>query len=78
MKCNRCGADLNKSDVCPGCGANVRIYKKAVSLSNVFYNDGLEKAGVRDLTGATTALRQSLKLDKNNIDARNLLGVIYF
>ncbi len=78
MKCNRCGADLNKSDVCPGCGSNVRMYKKAVSLSNVFYNDGLEKASVRDLTGATTALRQSLKLDKNNIDARNLLGLIYY
>jgi tetratricopeptide (TPR) repeat protein len=54
------------------------MYKKAVSLSNVFYNDGLEKASVRDLTGATTALRQSLKLDKNNIDARNLLGLIYY
>ena len=78
MKCNRCGADLNKSDICPGCGANVKIYKKAVSLSNIFYNDGLEKAGVRDLTGAVAALRQSLKLDKNNIDARNLLGLIYY
>ncbi|ADL34886.1 TPR domain-containing protein [Butyrivibrio proteoclasticus B316] len=78
MKCNRCGAELDKSDVCPGCGANVRIYKKTVSLSNRFYNEGLEKATVRDLTGAVSALRQSLKLDKNNIDARNLLGLVYY
>ena len=78
MKCNRCGAELDKSDVCPSCGENVRLYKKTVSLSNVFYNEGLEKAGVRDLTGAVVSLRQSLKLDKNNIPARNLLGLIYY
>ncbi len=78
MKCNRCGTELNKGDICPGCGANVRTYRRLVSLSNVYYNDGLERAGVRDLTGATEALKQSLKLDKNNIDARNLLGLIYY
>ncbi|WP_029232383.1 tetratricopeptide repeat protein [Butyrivibrio sp. VCB2006] len=78
MKCNRCGAELDKSDVCPGCGTNVRIYKKIVSLSNKFYNEGLEKAAVRDMTGAVNALRQALKLDKNNIDARNLLGLVYY
>jgi len=44
----------------------------------MYYNDGLEKAGVRDLTGAITSLRQSLKFNKNNIDARNLLGLVYF
>ncbi|SFU71022.1 tetratricopeptide repeat protein [Butyrivibrio sp. INlla21] len=54
------------------------IYKKLVSLSNVFYNEGLEKATVRDLTGAMESLHQSLKLDKNNINARNLLGLIYY
>ena len=78
MKCFSCGAELDKTDVCPGCGANVKTYKRIVSLSNVFYNEGLEKASVRDMTGAVTALRQSLKLDKNNIDARNLLGLVYY
>ncbi len=78
MKCYRCGAELDKSEICPGCGTNVRIYKKTIRLSNRFYNEGLEKAGVRDMTGAVSALRQSLKLDKNNIDARNLLGLVYY
>lgn len=54
------------------------IYKKLVSLSNVFYNQGLEKAAVRDLTGAIESLHTSLKLDKNNINARNLLGLVYY
>lgn len=78
MKCFSCGTQLNNGDTCPGCGAKVKTYKKLVSLSNVFYNEGLEKAGVRDMTGAIESLRQSLKLDKNNIDARNLLGLVYF
>jgi len=52
--------------------------KKLESFSNYFYNDGLEKAGVRDLSGAIESLQQSLRMDKNNIDARNLLGLIYY
>ncbi|MDR2044648.1 MAG: tetratricopeptide repeat protein [Clostridium sp.] len=46
--------------------------------SNRLYNEGLEKAGVRDLTGAVISLRQCLRLNKNHIKARNLLGLIYF
>ena len=51
---------------------------KLISLSNRLYNIGLEKALVRDLSGAVSALRESLKFDKNNIDARNLLGLVYY
>ncbi|MCR5310773.1 MAG: hypothetical protein K6E32_05065, partial [Lachnospiraceae bacterium] len=54
------------------------LYKKIVYKSNRLYNEGLEKAGVRDFTGAISCLRQSLRLNKENIDARNLLGLIYF
>ena len=78
MRCANCNTELNNTDICPGCGRNVRTYKKMVSLSNRLYNEGLEKANVRDLSGAVASLRQSLKLDKNNIDARNLLGLIYY
>ncbi|MBP3280406.1 MAG: hypothetical protein J6M44_15775, partial [Butyrivibrio sp.] len=51
---------------------------RLASLSNRFYNEGLEKASVRDMTGAVSSLRDSLKFNKNNIDARNLLGLIYY
>ena len=78
MKCYNCGATLSKDDFCTACGANVRLYKEIIYLSNAFYNDGLNKARVRDLSGAIVSLEQSLKCNKNNIDARNLLGLIYF
>jgi len=47
-------------------------------VSNMYYNDALEKAGVRDLSGAIVSLRHSLKFNKNNIEARNLLGLVYY
>ncbi len=46
--------------------------------SNAYYNDALEKAAVRDLSGAIESLRTSLRFYKMNIDARNLLGLVYF
>ena len=78
MFCYNCGCQLSEHDFCTACGADVSLYKKIMSMSNRFYNDGLEKAGVRDLTGAINSLRQSLKFNKNNIEARNLLGLVYF
>lgn len=78
MFCYNCGCQLSEHDFCTACGADVYLYKKIMFVSNMYYNDGLEKAEVRDLTGAITSLRQSLKFNKNNIDARNLLGLVYF
>lgn len=78
MICYNCGCRLSEHDFCTSCGIDVSIYKRIISASNRFYNDGLEKAGVRDLTGAIISLRQSLKFDKHNIEARNLLGLVYF
>lgn len=78
MFCYSCGCHLSEHDFCTACGADVSLYKKIIQVSNMYYNQGLEKAGVRDLTGAISSLRQSLKFNKNNIDARNLLGLVYF
>ncbi len=78
MVCYQCGCTLSEHDFCTSCGADVALYKKIIYISNRFYNEGLEKANVRDLTGAITSLRQSLKFNKNNVEARNLLGLVYF
>ena len=52
--------------------------KKIIYQSNYWYNDGLRKAQIRDMSGAVTSLRKSLSYNGNNIDARNLLGLVYY
>lgn len=78
MFCYNCGCRLSEHDFCTSCGVDVIRYKKIMSIANMYYNDGLAKAKVRDLTGAITSLRQCLKFNKNHIEARNLLGLVYF
>ena len=80
MNCMNCGAFLADKDLdyCPHCGCNVLIQKKVDYLSKFYYNQGLEKASIRDLSGAINCLKQSLTYDKRNIQARNLLGLVYF
>lgn len=78
MECFNCGCLLTENDFCTNCGADVRVYKRIIAASNRYYNIGLERAGVRNLSGAAESLRQCLKLNKNHVDARNLLGLIYY
>ena len=52
--------------------------KKIVYQSNYWYNDGLRKAQIRDMSGAIVSLRSSLQFNRENIAARNLLGLVYY
>lgn len=52
--------------------------KKIVYQSNYWYNDGLKKAQIRDMSGAEKSLRISLQFNRENIAARNLLGLVYY
>jgi len=78
MICYVCGNDVADEPICPYCGANVALYCKLIRLSNKYYNDGLTKAKVRNLTGAAESLLMSLDYDNSNVDARNLLGLVYY
>ncbi len=78
MFCYHCGYELGAKNICPNCGTDIRKFRRIVYLSNHYYNVGLERAQVRDISGAIAALRQSLRFYKENIDARNLLGLCYF
>lgn len=51
---------------------------KLIYQSNFWYNDGLRKANIRDLSGAIVSLRRSLQYNRSNIAARNLLGLVYY
>lgn len=78
MKCYKCGSELSSLDYCNKCGAEVGAYKKIIVMSNTYYNMGLQKANIRDLSGAAELLRRSVGLYKRNIEARNLLGLVYY
>jgi len=52
--------------------------RRCAYISNSYYNKGLHLATERNLTGAAECLKNSLKFNKHNTPARNLLGLIYF
>ena len=54
------------------------MMQRIIHLSNAYYNDGLLKAEVRNLSGAIISLKKSLKFNKYNTNARNLLGLVYY
>ncbi|MBQ4177538.1 MAG: tetratricopeptide repeat protein, partial [Lachnospiraceae bacterium] len=78
MKCIYCGATIGSEEYCTNCGADLTLPRRIVRISNLLYNRALEKAQVRDLSGAISLLQRSLKFNKENTDARNLLGLCYF
>lgn len=69
---------VDGEDVCPHCGGSIKTYRRILACSEVLYNKGLEQAQVRDLSGAIPNLKESLRYNKYNTKARNLLGLIYF
>lgn len=79
MRCPRCDANVkDTAKLCSFCGQDLSVIHYVRRISNTYYNMGLEKAQVRDLSGAITVLKKSLQYNKQNSDARNLLGLIYY
>lgn len=78
MECLNCGAPILENGHCSSCGMSYKLLAKAYNTSNYYYNLGLDRASVRDLTGAIDALDLALKYNKQNINARNLLGLIHY
>ena len=77
MICYKCGQEVGDAKRCPNCGASLAIFLRVRRISNSYYNLGLQQASVRNLSGAVESLKNSLKFNKYNIDARNLLGLVY-
>lgn len=78
LNCKHCGGSIAVTGYCTRCGLKIDYVNKALNSSKYYYNIGLDKARVRDMTGAEEALKLALKYDKMNIDARNLLGLVYY
>lgn len=79
MNCPRCGFEMGRNRrYCEQCGADMAVAMRLYRLSNRYYNEGLARAKVRDLSGAIMMLKKSLENNKHNINARNLLGLVYY
>jgi tetratricopeptide (TPR) repeat protein len=78
MKCPICGYKFNKGSICPSCKENAAVRAKAYNISVRLYNKGLEQAKSKDLSGAVESLKRSVLFDKNNVNARNVLGLVYY
>ena len=50
--------------------------KRNHQIANSYYNLGLEKAQIRDLSGAAECLKKSINFNKYQTDARNIMGLI--
>lgn len=79
MNCPKCGFEMGRNRrYCDRCGTDMAVMMRLYRLSNRYYNEGLARAKVRDLSGAVLMLRKSLEHNKRNINARNLLGLVYY
>lgn len=76
--CPICKSELNEKEYCAKCKMPISIYKKFKDSSKLFYNQGLQRAKSRDLSGAVEVLNRCIEYDKQNMDGRNLLGLVYF
>ena len=68
--CLYCGKPVGPKGYCLGCGLGQDFLRKADNTSLYYYNMGLDRARVHDLTGAIEALGMSLRYNKSNIDSR--------
>ena len=77
-KCPYCGNIIKQGLFCNVCLERIEPFKKIWDKSAFYYNKGLEAARRKELSLACTFLQKSITLYHYNIDARNLLGLIYF
>lgn len=78
MECPKCGGIINNRGKCMNCKLDVDLYIKTQEISIKLYNKGLEQANIRDFSSAIQTLNKSIKFNKSNYLARNVLGLIYY
>jgi tetratricopeptide (TPR) repeat protein len=79
MVCPKCGREnAAGSALCDNCGMDLLLYGKVCKISDKLYNKGLRQARESDLSGAIESLTKSVEFNRHNIQARNLLGLLYY
>lgn len=78
MICPNCKAKNSKGYTCTNCGIDIVFFTKTVKVSTTLYNKALYNAKEMNLSLAIDLLNKSITFNKNNYQARNLLGLIYY
>lgn len=78
MTCPNCGKEYSYGSTCPYCNVDTVLFTGTVRTSDTLYNKALGKIKVSDLSGAVDCLSKSIYINKNNTQARNLLGLIQY
>jgi len=78
VTCPNCGRQFEDGKICPFCNVDTALYAGTVRISEALYNNGLAKIKVSDLSGAIDCLSRSISVNKNNTQARNLLGLVQY
>lgn len=78
MQCPNCQATYTSGNKCPQCNIDTVLYMGIVRLSDKLYNQGLDRLKNADFTYGIEALKKSVNVNKNNVPARNLLGLALF
>jgi len=78
MQCPNCQKEYNEGNVCPSCNVDAVLFAGTVRLSDKLYNKGLVKLNNGDLSQGIELLTRSVSVNKNNVPARNLLGLALF
>lgn len=76
--CPYCGKEIKGESICEGCHKDLTWAQKIYEKSNGCYIKGYHEAKARNLTTASVYLKKAIQFNKYHIQARNLLGLVYF
>lgn len=78
VKCPYCNNRVEVTQDCPICQAKIDWVTPLYNKSDYYYNKGYFYAKGRELSKAIPYLEKAIYFNKYNINAKNLLGLIYF
>ena len=77
MRCYKCGCVFQQMTHVPSV-VQMSLYTKRLPGFQIYITTKVLRSRVRDLSGAIETLKVSLMINKYNINARNLLGLVYY
>ena len=78
MNCPNCNSPLTHRSRCKNCGIDAVLFMGVMRVSDRLYNQGLERLRAFDFYHGIDYLSKSVAINKNNVPARNLLGLALF